>query len=205
MVAALLLIATLATMHQWVLWSASGRIYGEADVPKSAAILVLGAKIRGKTPSHMLEDRLRTAANLYQRGKAPCILISGDGRAADYDEVEVMRTWLREHGVPAAAIREDRAGLRTLDSLVRARTEFGYDRLIVVTNPFHVPRSVFLGLHHGIDAVGVPAPHGKLYNHRTLLANRGREILARIWAFWDVFVFGTAPEVRGPAPEPKRR
>jgi len=200
--AGLLFVAALAAQHQHVVWGAAGRLYAVETVPERSAILVLGAQVWGGQPSHMLEDRLRATASLYHLGKAPVVLVSGDGRAMDYDEVGVMSAWLRDHGVPVEAIVEDRAGLRTLDSLYRARDEFGFADLIVVTNPFHVARSVFLGTRHGMDVVGVGAPHGRTYSRRTLWGNRAREVAARIWAWWDIFVLGTAAQVSGPAPEP---
>jgi vancomycin permeability regulator SanA len=61
---------------------------------------------------------------------------------------------------------------------------------IVVTNPFHVPRSVFLGVHCGLDVRGVAAPYGSDYSTWTMWKNEGREVAARVWAWLDVFVFG---------------
>lgn len=203
-VAVLAVLLILALQHQHVLMAARDRVWTEAEVPPREAILVLGARIHGGRPSSMLIDRLRTAANLYQLGKAPRVVVSGDGRARDYDEVAAMSRWLVEDGgVPRSALIEDRAGLRTLDSMVRAGRELELDGVIVVTNPFHVARAVFLGVQHGLDAVGVAAPHGHAYGRRVLWGNRGREILARIWAWWDVFALGTEPAVRGPAPAPR--
>ena len=77
--------------------------------------------------------------------------------------------------------------------MYRARDVFGIDSAIVVSNPFHVDRAVFLGRQHGIDAVGVGAEHGLAYSAATLSKNRGREVLARVWAWLDVFVLGTRP------------
>ena len=141
----------------------------------------------------MLEDRLRITAELYRTGKAKRVLVSGDNIAEDYNEVKVMRDFLLAEGVPAEAITVDRRGLRTLDSMYRARDEFGIDEAIVVSNPFHVPRALFLGRQHGMNVVGVAADHGYPYSTSTLIRNRGREIAARILAWLDVFVLGTEP------------
>jgi vancomycin permeability regulator SanA len=195
LIAALVSILAPVAMHQHVVWSAAGHVYPEADVPARDAVIVLGARIHPDgTPYPMLADRLRTAVALWRDGKARRILLSGDGSSSPgYDEVAVMRGYVLELGVPAAALLEDRAGMRTLDSMYRAKDVFGIDSAVVVSNPFHVARAVFLARQHGVDAVGVAAEHGESYSQGTLLRNRGREVAARIWAWLDVFVLGTGP------------
>lgn len=63
---------------------------------------------------------------------------------------------------------------------------------IVVTNPFHVAPSVFLARSVGLDACGVEAAHRYDYSAGTILKNQGREGIARVWTWLDVFVFGAA-------------
>lgn len=192
----LLILVALAAMHEHVLRSGREHLYTQDHVPRREAILVLGARVDpGGRVSAMLEDRLRTSLELFQDGKARRILVSGDGRTSDYDEVEAMSRWLIDHGVPASALLEDRAGLRTLDTVVRARRVFGLEGVIVVSNPFHVPRAVFLARHHGLDAIGVGAHPGVRYSWGTLVRNRGREIVARLVAWADVYVLETSPEI----------
>ena len=53
-------------------------------------IIVLGAGIKNRQPSPMLEDRLSTAIELYNKGVAPKIIVSGDHEYTDYDEVNVI-------------------------------------------------------------------------------------------------------------------
>ncbi|RYG19870.1 hypothetical protein EON82_20925, partial [bacterium] len=78
-----------------------------------------------------------------------------------YNEVDAMKKGLVKRGVPAAKIAQDHAGFRTLDSMVRAKKVFGIDRAVIVTDGFHLPRSLYLAGHSGIDAVGlssIPVP-----------------------------------------------
>ena len=86
---------------------------------------------------------------------------------------------------------DDPAGLRTLDTM-RNLSLAGMHSVIVVSNPFHVARSVFLARASGLDACGVEAPYGREYSFATMLKNRGREAAARVWAWLDVYVFGAA-------------
>ena len=97
-----------------------------------------------------------------------------------------MRRFLRARGVPDAAMVDDPLGLRTIDTMRRCREAFGLRRVVVVTNPFHLHRSVYLARGVGLDARGVEAPYGHEYSAGTMLRNRGREVAARVVACWEV-------------------
>lgn len=199
-----LLALVLFAIHGYVYWGASSRIHTVGDAPVRQAILVLGASVwRDGQPSPMLEDRLRAALELYRAGKAGKVLVSGDHGRKDYDEVRVMAGYLEQRGVPAADIFLDHAGFRTLDSMYRARTVFGLDSVLVVSNPFHVPRAVFLGQCAGLQVDGVAADYGVPYSWETRWRNAGREIFARILAFADVYLMGTRPRYPGPQTGPQ--
>ena len=59
-------------------------------------ILILGAGVwEGGVPSNMLADRLEAGLKLYRRGISGKILVSGDHGSKDYDEVNVMKKYLR--------------------------------------------------------------------------------------------------------------
>lgn len=186
--AGLSLVVAMAAMHEHVVRSAAAAIFTIDAVPPAECIVVPGARILPDgQPYDLLEDRLAAARDLYVRGKAPCILLSGRGGGdVVEDEVGSMRRWLAARGVPQAAMRDDPLGLRTIDTMRRCRNDFGMRSAIVVTNPFHVPRAVFLGRHCGLDVRGVEAPYGHDYSFGTMLRNRGREVIARIFAWCEV-------------------
>ncbi|MBL8750593.1 MAG: YdcF family protein [Planctomycetes bacterium] len=193
-VGALVLTLVAGAMHEHVVRSAAHAIFTIDAVAPADCIVVPGARILPDgRPYHLLEDRLATAHELFVRGKAPCILLSGRGGAGiAEDEVASMRRWLASRGVPDAAMRDDPLGLRTIDTMRRCRTDFGMRSAIVVTNPFHVPRAVFLGEHLGLDVRGVEAPYGRDYSAGTMVRNRVREVCARIFAWCEVFLGGAA-------------
>ena len=83
--------------------------------------------------------------------------------------------------------------------MARARGVFGVERAIVVSNPFHVARAVFLAQSFGMNAVGVGAEYDVKYSTGTRLRNGLREIAARLLAFCDVYILGTEPRFLGPA------
>ncbi len=129
-------------------------ISGKPDV-----ILVLGAGVRPDgSPSNMLEDRLLTALKLYDEGICDKILVSGDHGTEYYDEVNVMKSYLMNRGVPSDRIYMDHAGFSTYDSVYRAGAIFGAKRPVIVTQEYHSYRSLMIAQHLGLDATAVSAP-----------------------------------------------
>ncbi len=183
------LLALLANL--WVLvWGAAGICQADAIDAQADAVLVLGAGIRGSRPSSMLRDRLDQAVALYRAGKAAKILVSGAHSGAYYDEAAVMGSYLREQGVPAEAVVEDRWGLDTYSSLYRARHTYGLQSCIVVTQRYHLYRGVYYARCMGMRAWGVSCD-------RYLPVSRmpwyhAREFLSRVKAVWDV-MYGRTP------------
>lgn len=176
-----------------VLSATVGHRYEVASAP-AEALVVLGARIHPDgRPFHMLVDRLDAALQLWRQGAAPRILLSGRGGGElDRDEVAAMRRWLMDRGVPGDALVDDGYGLRTIDTMRRCRDVFGFRRVVVVTNEFHLARSVFLAQHAGLDARGHGAPELVDYGLRTTVKNQGRELLARCAAWCEVFLLGRA-------------
>lgn len=166
-----------------------------ADVPARTVAIVPGAQVWPPgEPSTILRDRLEAARELYRAGKVRRILVSGDHARADYDEVNVMRRWLVDQGVPSEAIFMDHAGLRTNDTMQRAARVFGVTDAIVCTQDFHLPRALYLARHAGIDAVGFVADRQVYPQAR---ADHTRELLATALAVVDV-ALGRGPRYLGP-------
>lgn len=121
-------------------------------------ILVLGAGVRDDgSPSHMLADRISTAVSLYNAGVSDKLLMSGDHGRKDYDEVNCMKDNAMSAGVPSEDIFMDHAGFSTYDSLYRAKAVFGAERVIIVTQEYHLYRALYIAKSLGIEAVGVSA------------------------------------------------
>jgi vancomycin permeability regulator SanA len=180
-----------------------GRSFSIAALPAAhAPVLILGAGVLSdREPTQVLEARLETGLALFQEGKASWILVSGDNRAANYNEPQAMRRWLLKRGVPPDRVVSDFGGRRTYDSLKRAQYVFGVSRLTVVTSDFHLARTLFLARHLGLDACGVPASTGAMG-----LSQRAgfwtREFVARHLATWDTwFPPATMLGPREPTPD----
>jgi len=165
----------------------------EHNVMSAPAIVVPGAGIRGDRPSPMLRDRLDMAAGLYRQGTAPRILVSGDNSRHTYNEVQVMKNYLLETGIPEEAVYMDHAGFDTWSTMYRARDVFQLDSLIVVTQKYHLYRALYQADSLGLQVQGVPCDR---YLPRTpgyLI----RETLARIKAFFYAEVLQPSPRYLG--------
>ncbi len=178
-------------------WASDPYMKTDPDrLPAVDVALVLGAAPIGPEggPNRYFEYRLDAAAALWRSGKARYLLVSGDNRRGNYDEPTAMRAGLIARGVPAQAIYRDFAGLRTLDSIRRAKSVFGQTRLIVVTQRFHASRAVFLARQDGIEAWALEARDvDRPYSIFTEL----RRYPSALIAYWDVWL-DTPPRHQGP-------
>lgn len=139
-------------------------------------ILVLGCGVHGSTPSHMLEDRLLQGVELYKNGASNKMLMSGDHGRVNYDEVNVMKTFAIERGVPSEDVFMDHAGFSTYESMYRAKEIFKAEKILIVTQDYHLHRAIFDARALGLDACGV-ASNPRTYSGQ--LYRDIREILAR--------------------------
>ncbi|GAA4891044.1 SanA/YdcF family protein [Streptomonospora salina] len=150
--------AAALTPTAWARMASAGRRGRPGAVPIRPVAIVLGAAVWPSGPSPLLEGRLELAATLFRDGTVRAVLVSGDNSADAGNETDTMVAALAERGVSKDRIVADPHGYRTWDSAVRARATFGVDRAIVVTQNFHLPRSVALFRAAGIDAYGVGDP-----------------------------------------------
>lgn len=139
-------------------------------------ILVLGCGVWGKTPSHMLEDRLLQGIELYENGASGKMLMSGDHGQENYDEVNVMKDFAAERGVDTDDIFMDHAGFSTYESMYRAKDIFRAEKILIVTQDYHLHRAIYDARALGIEAYGV-ASNPREYGGQ--LYRDIREILAR--------------------------
>ncbi len=145
-------------------------------------ILVLGAGIKDKeTPSPMLKDRLDVGIELYNLGIAPKLLLSGDNGQVEHNEIHVMLNYAKEAGVPSEDIFCDHAGFSTYDSMYRAGSIFGAERVIVVTQEYHQYRALYIGKKLGLTVCGVAS------DQRGYFGSTYREVREMLARFKDVF------------------
>jgi len=145
------------------------------DAPARDVVLVMGAAtLNGLSPSAYLRARLDLALELWRQGKAKVFIVSG---STSDNEPAVMQEYLIENGVDASDIVLDNGGNDSYSSCIRAGELFGVDALTVVTQSYHVPRTVATCRLVGVDAIGVgddtraKDATWRSYQRRELVAN----------------------------------
>lgn len=153
------------------------KIYSKIeDVPDDRRVaVVLGARVWDDgSLSHALLDRVITAVDLYKAGKAKKLIMTGDNPSPQYDEPTAMKNKAIELGVPEADIVLDFAGRRTYDSCYRAKEIFEVKKAVIISQEFHLPRSIYLCRNMEIESIG-------------MIANRRQYLGERWWGFREFF------------------
>ena len=172
-------LAAVLLIDGYVRISVSDRILDKEEAASLDAdcILVLGASVRpGGIPSDMLRDRLDTGIELYKLGASDRFLMSGDHAEVYYDEVNAMKNYAKDAGVDSSVIFMDHAGLSTYESMYRAKEIFGVEKVVIVTQEYHLSRAVYDAKALGIDAYGVASDQ---HVYQNMLWNHTREFMAR--------------------------
>ena len=150
--------------------------YNYAGNKKYDYIIVLGSAVYDGKPRKMLEERLNKAIDLYDQKVAKKILMTGDHQSEDYNEVEVMKNYAIEKGVPEDDIVMDHLGVSTYDSIYRAKNIFQVKNAIIVSQKYHLYRALYIAKEYELDVYGVYADNKK---NEWQLYREVREIFAR--------------------------
>ena len=178
-IAIIIITVIIISINFYVKTTTQKQIIQERDLENMSdidCIIILGAAIWGDKPSPMLEDRLLEGINLYKNNVSNKIIMSGDHGRKEYDEVNIMKKYAIEKGVPSEKIFMDHAGFSTYESIYRAKEIFGAKKVIIVTQKYHLYRALYISNQLGIEAYGVGADPRQYAGatYREL-----REILAR--------------------------
>ena len=176
------------------------KIHSVGNAPSERVAIIFGAGLRRDgSPTAVLRDRVETGVQLYFDGKVEKLLMSGDNSLVEYNEPESMRQYAVSLGVPEQDIVMDYAGRRTYDTCYRAKSIFGLDSAVLVTQKFHLPRALFLCNGLGVEATGVEASNN-YYLKRSRFFWNVREQFATFTAFMDVYVNKPTPILGLPEP-----
>ena len=175
----IIIVIIILGINLYVKLSTNKQIVKEDDYKKMSdvdCIIILGAGVWGDKPSPMLEDRLLGGISLYQNNVSDKIIMSGDHGRKEYDEVNIMKNFAIERGVPSENIFMDHAGFSTYESIYRAKNIFEAKKVVIVTQKYHLYRALYIANQLGLEAYGV-GTDPRQYVGAT---NReAREILAR--------------------------
>ena len=149
-------------------------------------IFVLGCNVwENGEPSHMLRDRLLRGIELYNLGISDTLLMSGDHGQEGYNEVQTMKDFAIKYEIPSEDVFMDHAGFSTYESIYRAKEIFGVDKMVIVTQEYHLYRALYMAEKLGVEAYGVGADSNRYYGQTM---RDVREVLARAKDFIQVII-----------------
>ena len=156
------------------------------EIGSADCIIVLGCQVfPDGSLSAMLYDRVTRGIELYENKVAPKLIVSGDHGRKEYDEVNAMKKYAIDNGIPSENIFMDHAGFSTYESIYRAKEIFEADKIVVVTQKYHLYRALYIAEKLGIEAYGVSSDYRAYYGQ---MYREVREILARCKDFMTTIV-----------------
>ncbi len=157
----------------------SSWIFSSKEAPFFPIGIIFGASISPqKSPSPPLMERLDKGIELYFQGKIQKLLLTGDNTKKYYKEVDVMKKYVENRGVPRKDLILDPQGVDTETSLKRAKEIFHIPKALLITQKFHLPRALYIASSIGLEAKGVYADSGRFSPSYWLLI---REVFAKMW------------------------
>ncbi len=181
--AVILLITITVVINMLIFFGSKAKVFSSIDdLSEAEVVIILGARVYGDGKlSPIFKERVDTAVVVYSNKKVKKILVSGDNGSLEYNEVAPVREYLLSLGIPSADIFLDYAGFDTYDTMYRAKNIFAIKSAIVVTQPFHIHRAVYLGNSLKINTQGMVTEEGD-----GTIKNYFREFFANIKAMGDV-------------------
>lgn len=188
----LLIVCLLIIINVYVKVSTSDQIISKdqlSEIGDVDCIVVLGCSVTpDQKPSNMLEQRLIQGISLYDNDISDVILMSGDHQGDYYDEVTVMKNYAIDNGVPSPDIFLDHYGLSTYESIYRAKYIYGAQKIIIVTQEYHLYRALYVANSLGIEAYGIAASDGGDKNDIKYDNRDIREFFARVKDFTNAIL-----------------
>ena len=190
------LIALVTYANVTATWAARGRVFSKvSEVPFTKVGLVFGTTDRVSGRENLyFRYRIEAATHAWKAGRIKTLIVSGDNSTRYYNEPNKMKLALIERGIPADRIVCDFAGLRTLDSVVRAKEIFGAESVLFISQRFQNERAIYLAQANGIKAYGFDA---RDVESQGGLKTKLREVGARVKMWLDVNCLHTRPHFLG--------
>lgn len=168
------------TVNLNIVANTNDNIYSVSETIKLSddfdCILILGAGVKANgTPTDMLRDRLLAGFEGYKQLKTVPVFLSGDSENSDYQETVAMKKFLLDKEISEEDIICDGYGLSTYESIWRAKNVYGYNKILIVSQKYHLYRAIYIANELGMTAYGIDGAlttYGKqpLYSLREYLA-----------------------------------
>jgi len=153
--------AVLGALATWVVSVVAVVVWGARDTAQPAdAIVVLGAAQYAGRPSPVLKARLDHALDLWKRGLASRLVLTGGRGVGDtISEAAVGRRYALKAGVVDSAILLENDGRTTeasMEAVAQIIDKRDLERVILVSDPFHMLRLQILAGRYGFESVTSP-------------------------------------------------
>jgi uncharacterized SAM-binding protein YcdF (DUF218 family) len=147
----------------WVATAIVLDVYGHRPDPTGSwdAIVVAGCRVLPNgSPSTGLVRRTTKAVELWRRGLAPVIVLTGGVGESSLAEAAAAAGVARQLGVPDSALILENKSTSTLENVSFLRKMVPFNQIIVVTDTYHVLRCEWLfGKRFSkVRGVGVTSP-----------------------------------------------
>jgi len=168
-------------------------LYGSNGTTQSAqAAVVLGAAAWGNRPSPVYRERLNEAIRLYKQGRVNSLIFTGGTPELGYpSEAEVARDYAKQQGVPDSAILVDVKSRTTFENLLQARALMrgaGIQSVLVVSDPLHMRRAMYIASELGLDAQPAPSDSSRFQSW----PSRARFLWRETWSYSEQLLFSGA-------------
>lgn len=164
----IVLLAVLLCFYLFLLTKTQSRIIRFEKLAFNRYTLVLGAGLeKNNLPTDILSDRLETAINLLKNSKTEILILSGSTDPHNYNEPQSMKNYVLSKGIEPSHLILDLKGNSTFDSLINLSKLEGLNEITIVSQRFHLPRSIWLAGILGLNAKGTPADNYKFSFFKT--------------------------------------
>lgn len=143
-----------------VIYNTNNRIFSKEEISNITddfdCILILGAGVKmDGSPTPMLRDRLLMGYEVYINNPSIPIVVSGDSENMDYCETKTMQEFLINKSVDKSDIICDGYGLSTYESIWRAKNVYGFNKILIISQKYHLYRAIYIADKLGMVAYGL--------------------------------------------------
>lgn len=154
------LLCSFLLIESLLLWNTKDVVPGQADY-----LVILGAGLNGDKLSWTLWERVDKGLKILQENPGMKVVVSGgQGPGESITEAEAMQRYLVEHGIAKERIFKEEKSTSTMENFRYSREILGLqpsyepsEKVLVITNDFHMFRAKILARRNGLNPVGIPS------------------------------------------------
>lgn len=183
----ILLVPGLIALNYFAVSFFAGRqiIDNEDEIPAGVTLVIPGAG--DSLFNYYFKGRVETAVWLFETGKINRVIVLGKTDLPVYDETNRMEYALVEKGIPPGIILKDDSATRTFTQVLRVQHLALNEKIIFVSQQYHLERILFVARMTGLHAKGFVAKKNLPYQYKKY--HRKREVLARVKCTWECLVY----------------